>query len=213
MGQNAALPQETSESKEFPIDVSNYSRHTNHYDAPIWWGVVGLILIELSVVSAFVVSYLYLQMMNADWPPFGLPNPPLAIPTLSLVIMLSSCITMYLSGKAIEKDEVKKFVTYTFMSVALASSVLVIRWLQFSEFDIRWDEHVYGSLLWTISGFHFMHIVSAVIGTAAIGFFGVAGFFSKQRQIGVVVDTLYWNFVAVAWIPFYFVLYWLPRLV
>ena len=113
------------------IDVSNLSRHLNHYDAPIWWGIVGLILIELSVVSAFSISLLYLFMTNTEWPPLGLSNPPLFIPTLSLVLMLTSCITMYLSGKAINENEVSKFVFYTFTSVFMALLVLAIRWVQF----------------------------------------------------------------------------------
>lgn len=199
-------------AKSGDIDVSEFSRHVNGKDAPIWWGIIGLILIELSVVAAFTVTSLYLYMRNPMWPPQGVPQPPLLIPTASLVLMLASCVTMYLAGKAIEKDRVKGFVVYTFASVLMAFLVLWIRWLQFDKFAISWDQHVYGSLLWTVSGFHFMHIVSAAIGTAAIGFFGIAGFYSRQRQIGVVVDTMYWNFVAVAWVPFYLVLYFLPRM-
>ena len=213
MTQDKSPKPHLSDEKIFSVDVSNFSRHTNHFDAPIWWGVVGLILIELSVVSAFVVSCLYLQMMNAEWPPNQLAEPPLLIPTLSLIIMLCSCITMYFAGRAINNDQNRKFVLHTFISVLLALSVLALRWQQFKKFDVAWDEHVYGSLLWTISGFHFLHLVSAAIGTAAIGLFGAVGFFTKQRQIGVVVDTLYWNFVALAWLPFYFVLYWMPRLI
>jgi heme/copper-type cytochrome/quinol oxidase subunit 3 len=198
--------------KQFVIDVSDFSRHVTHKDAPFWWGIIGLILIELSVVAAFVVSYFYLQMMNDPWPPLDFPLIDMRIPTIELAILLLSCITMYLAGKAIDNNRVKRFVVYTFLSVAMASIVLWLRWHHMDAFEIGWDQHVYGSLLWTITGFHFLHVVSAAIGTAVIGCFGIAGFFNTQRQLGVVVDTLYWNFVAVAWLPFYGVLYWAPRL-
>ncbi|GAC07591.1 cytochrome c oxidase subunit 3 [Paraglaciecola chathamensis] len=194
------------------VDVSNFSRHLNGQKAPIWWGIIGLILIELSVVSAFTVTYLYLYMQHPQWPPNDIAPPPLLIPTWSTILMLLSCVTMYLAGKSVEKNHSKGFVIYTFASVIMALMVLWIRWQQFDNFDMRWDQHVYGSLLWTISGFHFIHIVSAAIGTAAIGLFGMADFYTKQRQIGVVVDTMYWNFVAFAWLPFYLVLYYFPRL-
>lgn len=203
---NSALPQ-------FGYDATALTRLSHSRGAPIWWGIIGLILIELSVVSAFSISYFYLQMMNDTWPPLGLAPENLTIPTITLTLMLSSCVTMYLAGRAIDKDKVRRFVVYTFTSVALAGTVLLLRWQQFDEFDVRWDEHVYGSLLWTISGFHFIHVVSAAIGTAVIGGLGMLGFFTRERQLGVVVDTLYWNFVAIAWIPFYFVLYWVPRII
>ncbi len=199
-------------NRKFIIDAEGLTRHVNHSDSPIWWGVVGLILIELSVVSAFCMSYVYLRMMNNEWPPSGVELPDIVLPSWSLALMLISCVTMYLSGKSLDKNKVEHFVVYTFTSVALAATVLFIRWQQFSHFELAWNEHVYGSLMWTINGFHFTHIVSAVIGTFVIGLFGLVGFFNKKRQIGVVVDTLYWNFVAIAWIPFYIVLYIVPRL-
>lgn len=198
--------------KKFVVDVAEYSRHTPGREAPIWWGVVGLILIEMSVVSAFSISAFYLQMINENWPPKGVDIPDVFIPTISMLIMLFSCVTMYLASRAVDGNKIKTFVFYTFFSVFLACVTLIIRWQKFYALEFRWDDHVYGSLVWTITGFHFTHIVSAAIGTFVIGIAGVLGFLNKQRQIGVVVDTLYWNFVALAWIPFYFVLYWAPRL-
>lgn len=197
---------------QFGYDASALTRLSHDRGAPIWWGIIGLILIELSVVSAFSISYFYLQMMNDTWPPPGLAPESLTIPTFTLGLMMTSCVTMYLASDAINNNKIPHFVTYTFASVAMAGTVLSLRWQQFGEFNVRWDEHVYGSLLWTISGFHFIHVVSAAIGTAVIGGLGMWGFFNKERQLGIVVDTLYWNFVAIAWIPFYFVLYWVPRI-
>lgn len=196
----------------FEVDVTSLTRLSRSRGAPIWWGIIGLILIELSVVSAFSVSYFYLQMMNDVWPPQGVKPPNLTIPTANLLLLLTSCGTMYLAGRAVDNDKIKLFVFYTAASVALACTVLWLRWHQFDNFTVSWNEHVYGSLLWTITGFHFLHVVSAAIGTAVIALLGMMGFFTKERQLGVVVDTMYWNFVAVAWIPFYFVLYWAPRI-
>lgn len=197
----------------FEVDAAPLTRLAHRHGAPIWWGIIGLILIELSVVSAFTISYFYLQMINDAWPPLNLEPPNLTIPTVNLALLLTSCGTMYLAGKAIDKNHVTRFVIYTFTSVSLACTVLWLRWHQFDRFGISWDEHVYGSLLWTITGFHFLHVVSAAIGTAVIAGMGIWGYFKKERQLGVVVDTLYWNFVAIAWIPFYFVLYWAPRII
>lgn len=196
----------------FAVDATHFSRFHSGSDAPIWWGIIGLILIEMSVVAAFVISYFYLVMINPSWPPIGHPASELLWPTASVVILLMSCVTMYLASKAINRDRITAFVTHTSISVALACSVLVIRWQQFQTFDFRWDEHVYGSLVWTISGFHFLHVVSAAIGTAVVATLGALKFFNSKQRIAIVVDTMYWNFVGLAWIPFYLVLYIVPRL-
>jgi cytochrome c oxidase subunit 3 len=195
------------------VDAREFTRFPLRRVSPMWWGIIGLIVIEMTVVAGFVVSYFYLQMRAGQWPPPDVPLPDVVIPTFSLVLLLISCVTMYFAGRAIDRNQVKRFVAYTLASVGLACMVLLLRWQKFHELNFRWDEHVYGSLVWTISGFHFVHVVSAAIGTFAIALFGMAGYFNKQRQIGVVVDTMYWNFVAIAWIPFYFILYWVPRLI
>jgi cytochrome c oxidase subunit 3 len=195
------------------VDVRDFSRFPLRRVAPMWWGIIGLIIIEMMVVLTFTVSYFYLQMRAEQWPPPEVPLPDTIIPSFSLGILLVSCITMYLAGRAIDRNQVKRFVVYTLSSVFLAGLVLILRWQKFEELRFRWDEHVYGSLVWTLSGFHFVHVVSAAIGTFVIAIAGMIGYFNKQRQIGVIVDTMYWNFVALAWIPFYFVLYWVPRLI
>jgi cytochrome c oxidase subunit 3 len=195
------------------VDATEFNRFPLRRVANMWWGIIGLIAIEMTVVLTFTASYFYLQMRAEAWPPPDVPLPDVIMPTFSLGILLVSCITMYLAGRAVDSNQIKRFVVYTLSSVFLACMVLILRWQKFGELRFRWDEHVYGSLVWTLSGFHFIHVVSAAIGTFAIGILGIFGYFNKQRQIGVVVDTMYWNFVAFAWIPFYFVLYWVPRLV
>jgi cytochrome c oxidase subunit I+III len=76
---------------------------------------------------------------------------------------------------------------------------------------VRWDEHAYGSILWAITGFHFTHVVSAILGTAVVAVLAWMDYFTSERQLGVVVDTLYWYFVAAVFLPIYLVLYWAPR--
>ena len=192
-------------------DVSDYARLLPDRRAPIWWGIVGLILVETSVIAGFIATYFYLVIMNEAWPPPNVEPSPLVAPTIALGLLLASCLTMWWAGRMVKQGRNTPFVIGVFSSVVLASAVLVLRWEQFQLFAFRWDEHAYGSVVWTITGFHFTHVVSAVIGTAVVGILGLRGFFTPRRQIGVIVDTLYWYFVALAWIPLYVVLYWVPR--
>ncbi|MDR8017553.1 heme-copper oxidase subunit III [Ectopseudomonas guguanensis] len=193
------------------IDVSGLSRFQEGSEAPLWWGVTMLILIEATVVASFIASYFYLRLYQTQWPPAGVAPPELLWPTLSLVMLLASCVSMWWAGQKLKQDRRNSFTLGVAISVLLASLVLLSRWQQFHAFDVRWDSSPYGSILWTISGFHFIHVVSAVIGTGVVVLLGLRGFFTRQRQIAAVVDTLYWYFVGLVWIPLYLVLYWVPR--
>ena len=194
------------------VDVSEWPRLNPNRQAPIWWGIVGLLLVEGSVIAGFIASYFYLMLRSESWPPPGVEPSPLLYPSLSVLLLLASGATMLWAGKAMTRNQNGRFVLLIFASVGLASLTLLLRWLQFGEFTFQWNDHAYGSLMWTISGFHFTHVVSAVIGTAVIGILGMMRFFTPRRQIGVIVDTMYWNFVALAWLPYYLLLYWVPRI-
>jgi cytochrome c oxidase subunit 3 len=194
------------------FNASHFSRSNSNRKAPLWWGIIGLIVIETTVVATFIASYFYLRMGAVVWPPPGVAPPDLLWPTINMIVLLASAAAMWAAGQAMNRNRKNLFSVLIALSLVLASSALVFRWQQFQDLDFRWDSHAYGSIVWTITGFHFIHVVSAVIGTAVVFILSLMKYFDKDRQLAVVVDTMYWYFVMFAWVPFYVVLYWGPRL-
>ncbi len=193
------------------VDAGGLTRFANKRH-PLWWGVLGAVTIELTVVAALIVSYFYLGMGAEQWPPAEVALLDPLWPSVNLVLLLVSAGIMYWAGRGINRGSRTILTLGTGASVLLACVVLVLRSVQLAQLDFRWDSHAYGSIVWTISGFHFVHVVSAVVGTAVVTLLSWLGHFTPQRQLGVVVDTLYWYFVAGVWLPLYIVLYWSPRL-
>lgn len=189
-------------------DLTRFAPRTH----PLWWGVLGVVTIEATVVATLIASYFYLRMNAAAWPPPGvdLPNP--ILPSINVALLLCSSGTMYWAGWGINKGSKFVLTLGTSASVALASLVLVLRSIELAALDFRWDSHPYGSIVWTMVGFHFTHVVSAIVGTAVVAVLAAFGYFTRERQLGVVVDTLYWYFVAGVWIPLYLVICWAPRI-
>lgn len=178
---------------------------------PLWWGVAGAVAIELVVVANLLTSYLYLAAENEAWPPDGTDAPELLWGSLVVVALVASALTMWWAGRGSDAGNRTQLALGVTASCLLAGLGLVFRGLQFAEFDIRWDAHAYGSIVWAIAGFHFTHIVSAILGTAVVAVLAWRGYFTPQRQLAVVVDTLYWYFVAGVSVPIYLVVFWLPR--
>lgn len=193
------------------IDVSGLPRFskTKH---PLWWGVIFLVAIEMTVAANLIVSYLYLAARAPAWPPLGVEPPDLPWATANVVLLLCSAFTMWWAGWGINRNNQTILTLGTGASVLLASLVLVLRWINLADLRVQWNDSPYGSSVWAMTGFHFIHVASAIFGTAVVTLLSWRGYFTKKRQLGVVVDTLYWNFVAGIWIPFYAVLYWVPRL-
>lgn len=194
------------------VDASDLTRRPKGDANPLWWAVVGLVAIEVTVVGMFLASWFYLRMGEPQWPPAGFEAPPLLWPTLNLVILLGSVVSMAWAGRAALRGEQRKLVMGVWISCAGAVLVLLFRLLQFKALPFRWDEHAFGSLVWVLTGFHFAHVTATVLGTATIGVAAALGYFNRDRYIAVQVDALYWYFVALVWIPLYGVIYWGPRL-
>lgn len=192
-------------------DVSGLTRFA-HQRHPLYLGILGLIAIELTVVALLTVSALYLMLTAQAWPSAGLDPAPVLWPSVNLGLLLASMVAMRIAGRRIGAGDRRGLVAGLAAAVSLHALVLVFRGVEMALWEFRWDDHVYGSLMWTISGFHFTHVASAIVGTLVVLILAVKGYFTPERQLGVVVDTLYWNFVSAAWIPFYLALYWGPRL-
>ncbi len=178
---------------------------------PLWWGIAGAVAIELVVVANLLTSYFYLALENEAWPPEGVDPPELLWGSLVVVALVSSAVTMWWAGRGSDAGKRTQLALGVTASCLLATMALGFRGLQFAALDIRWDEHAYGSIVWVIAGFHFTHVVSAILGTAVVALLAWRGYFTPQRQLAVVVDTLYWYFVAGVSVPIYIVLFWVPR--
>lgn len=199
------------------IDVSSWPREFPDHRHTFWWGILVLIVIEVTVVAAFITSYFYLWILNvADknggWPPVATELPPLLYPSINTVLLVLCSLSMFYGGIVMKRDEVRKFFWLVVFCCGVGFLILYLRWLQFLAFPFDWKVNAYASFVWTLTAFHFVHLTSAILGTVVIGWFTHRGYYSKERMLGVQVDTLYWYFVSASWIPVYFVLYWTPRI-
>ena len=74
---------------------------------PVWWGNLLMIFIESTTVLLLLASYFYCWRNEPQWPPplanqpaFHQPLPSFKASTANLIVMLGTCITMYLTDKA-----------------------------------------------------------------------------------------------------------------
>jgi heme/copper-type cytochrome/quinol oxidase subunit 3 len=88
---------------------------------------------------------------------------------------------------------------------------LGLRWFEFGVLNTRWDSNAYGSMVWLLLGLHTTHLVTDVVETwvmTAQAFFGPV---DARRFSDIEDNQNYWDFVILAWLPIYFILYWFPR--
>jgi heme/copper-type cytochrome/quinol oxidase subunit 3 len=194
------------------IDVSHLSPYNFGSQGPLFWGMLGIILIESVVFSCLIATYFYMRMRAPSWPPPGIENPDLLLPTIATVILLVSSAPIHWGDTGIERGDNRALRFGMLAGIVLALAFLSVKAYEYSHLPYRWDSHAYGSIVWAISGFHALHVTALVLKTIVVDLLAWRGYFNPRRRLGVTINGIYWHFVVAVWIPLYFLLYWSPRL-
>jgi cytochrome c oxidase subunit III len=177
-----------------------------------WWGIMSLILIEVVVISSFIMTYYYLRAGVPRWPPDGISPPELLLPTLNSLLLFASTIPMYLATRTIRKGNQRWTILWLGLALLMGVLFLGLKWWEYSDQAYMWNTNAYASIVWTMTGFHAMHVIAVVAKTAVIMFVASRGYFNEKRHVAVEANSLYWFFVVGIWIPLYLTIYWAPRL-
>jgi cytochrome c oxidase subunit 1/cytochrome c oxidase subunit I+III len=187
---------------------------------PYFYGMVLLIVIEAAVFAALISSFFYLAAGAESWPPGDMKPPELLLPTVNTLFLLASSGAMFVADRGIRKGNQRRLkigyvVACLLAAVFLAGKVVEyvgIPGTVFKGVTYTWETNAYGSIVWTIIGYHSLHVLALLLKTLVIGVWGFQGYFNRERHAPVEVNGLYWHFVVLVWLPLYATLYLSPRL-
>jgi cytochrome c oxidase subunit 3 len=195
------------------IDVAPLPSYAFGSRSIMWWATVLIIAIEATVFVVTIGAYFYLQGNEAEWPPPDTLLPDLYWPTVNVIVLLVSLIPNQIVKTAAEKLDVRKVRIWLTVCDLFAVAFVVFRCLEFRHLNVYWDSNAYGSITWTLLGFHTFHLVTDLFDSLVL----TALIFTKhgqepKRLVDVAENAFYWYFVVLSWLPIYAVLYWAPRL-
>lgn len=193
------------------VDLRDLSPYSHGSEAPLWWGMLGLVAIEATVFSILIASYFYLRMGVPEWPPGALHPPALLLPTVNTLILVASSGTMYWAERKIKGGDGRGLAVWLTVGLVLAVTFQVLKAIEYAHEDFWWDTNAYGSIVWTMIGFHSAHVTAVILKTLVVDVLAWRGYFNKERRLGVTINGIYWHFVVVVWIPLYLTIYWAPR--
>jgi cytochrome c oxidase subunit III len=193
------------------LDVSSLAPGAFGHRSILWWGTMGIILIEGMAFALMIATYLYLRLRNSTWPP-GVPPPDLKWGTLNLVVLLASGVPNELAKKAGERVDLAAVRFWLVVCLAFGVAFNLIRVLEFANLNVLWSTNAYGSAVWLLLGLHTVHIATDVLDTGVLTLLIFTGPIEEKRFVDVSENAFYWYFVVLAWIPVYAVIYLAPRL-
>lgn len=176
-----------------------------------WWGMIVVIATEASLFAYLLFSYYYVSaQVTGPWPPGGPPKLDLAIP--GTVVLVLGSITMWWGERGVRTGHNGKLLIGLGVSVLLGIAFLVLEGFDWAGKGLTLSSNVYGSLYFTITGFHVLHVVIGLLMLTMLFVWTLLHYFGKRRHSALSIAVMYWHFVTVVWIAVFFTFYITPYL-
>lgn len=179
--------------------------------APVWWAMMVLVAIETTVFATLISSYFYLRFMVPDWPPMNLPLPDLPLPIINTGVLVTSSFFIFLANRSVARGEMRKLKIYLCVGVVMEIVFFIIKIIMSGGSGFDWGTHAYGSIFFTINWLHTAHVGVAIIIGCVATTLALRDFFTAENRLGIQALNIYFQFVAVIWLPVFVVLFLVPR--
>jgi cytochrome c oxidase subunit 3 len=177
--------------------------------------LVGMLLFIASEVMFF--GGLFAAYFNArasfvgTWGPPGDAEPleifPIALPIT--LILVASSFTMQFAVWAIRRGDQRAMRLWTGVTLLLGVIFLIGQLYDYSVLEFGISDGVFGTVFYTLTGFHGAHVFGGAIGLTILFARGMQGQFSARNHVAVEAISMYWHFVDVVWIALFTTLYFL----
>jgi heme/copper-type cytochrome/quinol oxidase subunit 3 len=192
-------------------DVSALPTYAFGSRMTMWWGTLGFIVLEGTGFALAAGAYLYLAVLNAQWP-LSVAPPELLWSGVFTVVMLASIWPNHLAKQSGRQEDLPRARRNLVIMSLIGLVLLGIRWFEFGTLNVAWDANAYGSLIWLLLGLHTTHLLTDVGDTLVLTALMFTGHARGKRFSDVEDNAVYWDFVVLAWLPIYALIYWYPRL-
>jgi heme/copper-type cytochrome/quinol oxidase subunit 3 len=115
-----------------------------------------------------------------------------------------------LALKAVLAGNRKKLILMLGVTATLGSIFLAVQgfeWIRLIRFGLTVSSSVYGSLFYTLIGFHALHVFGALVWLLIVFALATKGRFSRERHVGLQTCGMYWTFVVGLWPLLYGLVY------
>src|SRR5581483_5617092 len=192
------------------LDVSELPPMAISSEAPLWWGQLFLAFIEGTLLCTLIAMYYYYRLNLDVWPPPGITYPQRLLPTICLILLIASCYGSYTASEAAKKDDRARMIFGLVLNLVLACAASILRGLEWSQWNFKWNSSSYGSIVWGIMFIHTVDVAADLAFTLVLVIILVRGVYGVRQRLGVHVDSLVWYFLVAIWIPLYITISWGP---
>lgn len=164
---------------------------------------------DFMVLFGLVAALYGLRAEAFVWPPRGV-NLGTYLPTMTAGTMILSAFTIQWAVWAIRRDDQRTTLVALGITIFFALAILNGQWYELAHLRFDVGAHFYGTFVYILTGYHMAHVVVAIVLLIAVLVRTTGGEFTADDHDTITAATIFWQFVNVAGIVAYAVLFLHP---
>lgn len=173
----------------------------------LYVGMALFLVSETFLFGSLFWAYFWLGGRSPAWPPEGVDVGRL-LASVNTALLVSSSVTVWRALRAVRRGDQRGLVLGLAATLVLGAAFLSITGWEWGHENFRPWDHAYGSIFFTLTGFHGAHVLIGLLLLAVLLLRALRRRFSPERHLAVEVGSLYWHFVDLVWV-FVFTLFYL----
>jgi cytochrome c oxidase subunit III len=176
-----------------------------------WYGMLTVIATEGALFSYLLFTYFYLASQSVNpWPPHGKLRLIVAAPNTA--VLLASSVAAWWGQRGIERTDQRQLRIGLAVALVLGAVFVGLQGLEWSNKPFTLSSDAYGSLYFTVTGFHIAHVVVGLVILALLLVWSFLGYFTRECHLRVTIGIVYWHFVDAVWLCVFSTFYLTPYL-
>ncbi|MBI4356555.1 MAG: cytochrome c oxidase subunit 3 [Gammaproteobacteria bacterium] len=133
------------------------------------------------------------------------------VPAINTLILLSSAVTVTWAHWGVLQARRLQIILGLAATVLLGSLFLYFQAYEYihayQELELKISSGIYGTIFFTLTGFHGLHVAMGTLMLTVIGFRSLKGHFSPDNHFAFEATAWYWHFVDVVWLCLFVFVY------
>ncbi len=172
-------------------------------NAPGWWALVVSLLVDGSLFASLVFAYFYLWLGTDTWPPPGMHAGSGSVAWAALTLLGACWACAAVLPRVLRRAGGRGLAWPMGLAALCGAGFLWLQWQAVAAGTGAPTVHAYASVVWTLAGFHAVHVGVAIL----VGLFAAArgwrGHVSVERALEQRIAGALWTYAAaqgaVAW--------------
>jgi cytochrome c oxidase subunit III len=170
-------------------------------------GMGALLLVELLFFVSLFFGYIYLRAGERIWLPPGMSLPDRGIATINIALLLAGCLAHGYSAWAVKRGDRSGLWWGVVLTFLFGFAFMMGQVVEFNRLTFSASDGAFGSNFYMLRTAHSLHVLGGMVLMLFVLIRVHLGQFTERRNLLVQASAIYWYFVAIMWLPLYFMLY------